>query len=170
MSAPSPGQLRPNSAIYIGAGAEQEGTPPLQTTTTSNESFRSPGAGRQTPHLPSPPHTSSTSGSAGEFEGNSHNSSTRTKRATIALPTVTVMHNGAQDDIFDDHVRNEEHDNEDRTERILPRPSLADKNREVNKSLLNIFIFNCLLTMKFLAAAAPLAWIKSHDASPNRPS
>ncbi|KIM26743.1 hypothetical protein M408DRAFT_312467 [Serendipita vermifera MAFF 305830] len=96
MSAPSPGQLRPNSAIYIGAAVE-EYTPPASATAsaTSNhaEPLRSPG-NRRTPHLPSPPHTSSTSGSAGERELSelvTGTGSTRTKRATIALPTVTLL-------------------------------------------------------------------------------
>ncbi len=133
MSAPSPGQLRPNSAIYIGA---LEGGV-LSTPPTTFEPLTSPGGtSRRGPHLPSPPHTNSTSGSAGERETSSQ-SGTRTKRATIELPAVTVMQNGEINEDFDDHKRYQEDDSDDR---IHPRSSLADKNKEVC-SLLDAIYF-----------------------------
>jgi hypothetical protein len=166
MSAPSPGQLRPNSAIYLGAAAvpsdDLQSTPP---TSPNSPPLLSPGGttvlGR-IPHLPSPPHTSSTSGSAGEREKEGHtagrnvvgDTGIRSKQRVI-LPAVVIMQNGEQDHHgFDNDPKRIYHqqqhfepDMEDRTARIQPKRSLAEKNKEVRLYRITLdILFDYMLT------------------------
>jgi hypothetical protein len=189
MSAPSPGQLRPNSAIYLGSGAvpsdDLQSTPP----TSPNSPLLSPGGTRRIPHLPSPPHTSSTSGSAGEREkeGGSHTAEGNVvvagirSKQRVTLPAVVIMQNEEQDlhhgfdndpkRIYHQQQHFEQDKEVDRTARIQPKRSLAEKNKEVRLYRVTLdYLSDYLLTIHiFLGDFSPffgslaLRLHKSHD-------
>jgi len=145
MSVPPPGLLRPNSAIYLGAVAASEDERAAPSSPSSP--LLSPGGtsvvGRL-PQLPSPPHTSSTSGSAGERDREGAHTGPdiveRTKQEVIELPATVVMQNGERDHpILDNDPKRIHHrqqhsgqEEDDRTAKLSPNRSLVEKNKEVS--------------------------------------